>query len=591
MNWNPIEDKGSLLPLAVLFLAVSLLSTVIVIGLRYNAMVPSECHIVFGGIRLHYLHVFPLSSQFLDNYLKSMAGNWFGWIGYLFAYVSSIVMSAVGIPLSIWNLYLAHIAMGVAAIGALLVVVQKIYRHLPTTMITGILAFLSMTYLLQLQLLTNYLQSYEFLIALFLLVIFRFQNSPGWLNTVVFSAMLFLVGGSESLLAFPFLIVALFPSFYAQRKRLGLPRVALSYAVIWVPGVLALLMHLYIYFRLGDSNLGMFGLIINTRMPGTMSSLVGFGALLLAVQAFLTSLFRLDTVVCTAAFAIGAIVVVRRAVRSPSTIPFDFTVLVLGYVVYTAAGYSLLPGHSSYQVLFVPYFVIVAFGIRATWIALEARLSAPRLTWVATAALTVYAIVATTTAVYGLPFPADQPKPFHVNGPRPFFSSNPRPSSELKVAGYYIREHGQKDWSVYNLFTEPTYLFYTEYYYGRLAIAASSFGHPNLTTMMDSSTGPNPPEKYEATIGHPIDFYVAVDRMVDDRARAIIATFPGKGIRKVADVYVGGKKMASVYSPRDLPYQRMDYEEYSPLFDREFANLANLFYDPWCGMVSEWGNY
>lgn len=580
-----------MLPLALLFVAVIRLSTVIVIGLRYNDMVPSEGHIVFGGIRLHYLHVFPLSSQFLDNYLKSMIGNWFGWVGYLFAYGASIAMDAAGIPLSIWNLYLAHIVMGIVALATLIVVVQQIYRHLPTTLITGILLFLSMTYLLQVQYLTNYLQSFEFLIAVFFLALYRFQSRPGWLNTAVFSAMLFLIGGSEVLLGFPFFFVALLPSFYAQRKHLGLPRVALSYLVVWLPGVLALLVHLYIYLRLGESNLGMFGLILNTRMPGTLSSFLGPDALLLATRTFLAILFRFDTIVCTAAFVAGAITLARQAVRSPSTLPFDFTALVFGYVIYTALGYSLLPGHSSFQVLFVPYFLIVAFGVRAAWNALEARLGARGLVWGATAALSVYAVVAATTAVNGEPFPADKPKPFYVNGPRPFFSSKPRLSSELKVIGYYIREYGQKDWSVYNLFTQEPYLFYTEYYYGRLAIAASAYGHPNLTTMMHSATGPNPPEKYEATLGRPIDFYVVVDLMLKDEARAIIAGFPSKGIHKVADVYVGGARMGSVYSPHALPYKRMDYEEYSPLFDRKFANLANVFYDPWCGMVSEWGNY
>lgn len=129
-----VARKTSVRPLALVFAVVAVASSVVELGLRYGYMLPSESHIIFGGIRLHYLHVFPLSSSFLDNYLKSLIGNWFGWVGYVFGHVASVAMNAAGIPLSVWNLYLAHILMGIVALITLIMVIDRIYRDLPTTL-------------------------------------------------------------------------------------------------------------------------------------------------------------------------------------------------------------------------------------------------------------------------------------------------------------------------------------------------------------------------------------------------------------------------------------------------------------------------
>ena len=63
------------------------------------------------------------------------------------------------------------------------------------------------------------------------------------------------------------------------------------------------------------------------------------------------------------------------------------------------------------------------------------------------------------------------------------------------------------------------------------------------------------------------------------------------GYHRVATVTLDRDQLASIYSPRDLPYKAMDARQYAERWGAEYGNLAHLFENNRIGLASYWGHF
>jgi len=88
------------------------------------------------------------------------------------------------------------------------------------------------------------------------------------------------------------------------------------------------------------------------------------------------------------------------------------------------------------------------------------------------------------------------------------------------------------------------------------------------------------------------DFYIVVESFgYRDYYKNILTEAKKKGVKKVADITFGDKIYASVYSPKNLSYQTLRMEDYDKKWDKEYANLKNIYENKLVGLVSMWGHY
>ncbi len=532
----------------------------------------------FGGIRLHYLKVMNFdfsrgtssaegTSHILDNFIKSAVSGTHGLLDFAHWYAYSGIYDRLGIPINEFWLLFAQTA--VMFLGLLVIswLVYKAYDSGPAA-----LFFLCMASALFVKSSISYyiIPANTLYEGLLLLVIYYYDwKRPPARAQLLLLFMVFVNSASGNIIKLPVYAYFAWAAAY-KRDGYGFIRSCAEYLfrkaanlLVLLPVALAVAAHLYVYKRIGGSNLGLIGWI---------SQKVGIGAPM--VSKFTAFGNTLSSMIFNKSwqwwvFIIAAVfyaLAVARGKRKSPLLFFPFLYYV--YIVNFEPNSALLP------LLMMMGIGLAQMFVMARGVNQEGALRP--LCLVFCAVFTGYVVaVPMISDIYSMR------------------AAKGRVPNYLKAAGYFLREHMGADDKIASLLDEKQNIL-NEYYYGKNFFKSPVYGKyiydmRNITEPFSSS---NPVERGE--LPGIFAFYVVsaarygsdsgYRTFVDDRIRSC-------SLVKAADVADGGTVYLRIYSRGDTGYERVEVREANRSFDHKYANLRKLFYNRHVGVASTWGFY
>ena len=531
----------------------------------------------FGGIRLHYLKIMNFdfskglaakggTSHILDNFIKSAVSGTHGLLDFMHWYIYIWVYGLLGIPINEFWLLFAQTMTMILALLLLCLLIEKLYN-------SRLLALIFI--LISAQVYMHYSRSFyiipanTFMEALLLLALYRYNRGRDNLSLkAVLIILIFLNSASGNVIKLPLYLLFIWCVNYKinglnilkASKEFILNR-PLNFIYI-IPLLAALLCHLYVYTRIGGSNLGILGWI---------SQKMGFGVHSLSKWALINQaleklLFR--GYVEWWAIIIISVFYVLTVLRGARKLPL----LLFPFVYYL------------YLVNFEPhaailgYATVIAIGIWGMFkIVNEIRNGkARKFSLVFALVFSAYVFLNLTCLTVYSVVKRGRPSPNY-----------------LKATGLFLRDNMTRDDKIASLLSQTDNIL-NEYYYGKTFFKSPVFGkeiydYKNLSQPQSRDNPVEPPE-----VNREFAFYVISDEAYDnDREYAsffdsIIRKY---SLRKVADIARDNAIYASVYSSRPIAYVRLDADKAAIEFDRKYANIGKLFYHHHVGVASTWGYY
>lgn len=531
----------------------------------------------FGGIRLHYLKILNFdfskgiaakegTSHILDNFIKSAVSGTHGLLDFMHWYAYIWAYSLLGIPINeFWLLFAQAITM-ILALLLLCLLSEKLYD---SRLLALIFIFISA------QVYTRYARSFYIIPAntlmesLLLFALYYYNRGRGDLPLkIVLIVLIFLNAASGNIIKFPLFLLFIWCVNYKingynvfktfKEFMVNKP----SNFMYIIPALAALSCHLYVYTRIGASNLGIFGWI---------SQKMGFGIhsvsrWALVNQALEKSLFfgyvGWWAVIIISVFY--ALIVLRGARRLPLLlfpliyylylVNFEPHAATLGYVTVMAIGiwgmFKIASDMKTARARKFSFFFAVIF---ASYVFLNLT------------CVTVYSVIKRA-----------RPSPNH-----------------LKATGLFLRDNMTGDDKIASLLSQTDNIL-NEYYYGKTFFKSPVFGkeiydYKNLSRPQSPDNPVAPSE-----VNREFAFYVISSQAYSDDI-GYAAFFDGLirkySLGKVADIAQDGAIYTSVYSSRPIAYIKLDADKAALEFDRKYANIRKLFYHHHVGLASTWGYY
>lgn len=531
----------------------------------------------FGGIRLHYLKVLNFdfstgvssqggTSHILDNFMKSAVSGTHGLLDFLHWYVYSGIYDMLGIPINEFWLLLAQTAVMFSALVIMALLIKRLYDSY-----IAAISFIIISSQLYLQ------HSISFYIipvntlfeGLLLFAIYRYnRKESGYLSGLWLFMMLFVNSACGNAIKLPIYFFFIWAVIY-KRNGCGPLRSFKEYIagkpsnlIFTVPVAAALVMHLYVYKRIGESNLGMLGWI---------SQKIGFGAPVISKFASFGN--SLNGLIFGGAwdwwaFFIIAVFYAIALLRGGRKMPLLLFPLLYYFYLINLEPYSAM----------LPYLIISTIAISEVFNLAEGvkERRAGRLCGVFAVLFASYMLLTPVIAVARSSAAGRRPVPNY-----------------LKSIGYYLREHMSREDKIASLLSDTQNIL-NEYYYGKNFFKSPVFGKyiydlRNLTTPFSPS---NPVTSEEADTE--FAFYVVSAGSYandNDYAGFVNKAIKKYSLKKVADVTEGRVVFASIYSSMPLPYEKVETKEANRAFDKKYANLKKLFYNHHVGVASTWGFY
>ncbi|HRZ67845.1 MAG TPA: hypothetical protein P5521_06895, partial [Candidatus Omnitrophota bacterium] len=329
-----------------------------------------------------------------------------------------------------------------------------------------------------------------------------------------------------------------------------------SNLILAVPVIAAAVAHIYVYKRIGESNLGLLGWV---------SQKVGIGAPLVSKFAAVGSSLKsmlLSGVWQWWAFAALAAFYAIAVMRGKRLV-----LLLLFPVVY----YMYLINLEPYSAM-LPYVIIASIAVAQAF----RMAGAKRVSVAAAAAFAAYIIwVPAAANISSLVSPME------------------RKPNYLKSVGYYLREHMEKDDKIASLLDQKENIL-NEYYYGKNFFKSPVFGKYiyDMRNISEPPSPSNPVAEGETDMEFPF-YVVSASCYKKDAGYALFVDNLVKkySLKRSADIVSGGTVYASVYSSRPLAYERIEVQDANGRFDGKYANIKNLFYNRHVGVASTWGFY
>ena len=532
----------------------------------------------FGGIRLHYLSVFNLdfsrgvsaqdgTSHILDNFIKSAVSGTHGLLDFAHWYAYSGIYGMLGIPVNEFWLLFAQTIVMFCGLVLMAYVIYRLYDDAVAAMV--FLAIASQAYV-QHSISFYIIPANTLYEGLLLLAIYFYDwKEKGFARKLPLFVMLLINSACGNVIKLPIYLYFAWAAAY-KRDNYGPARSAREYFVknpanliLAVPVITAAIAHLYVYKRIGESNLGLLGWV---------SQKVGIGAPLIskfaAIGSSLKSMF-LSGIWQWWAFAALAVFYAIAVMRGRKQTP-----LLLFPVVY----YLYLINLEPYSAM-LPYIIIASIAVSQAF-----RMAADKARN-ATARRISTAVAAVFTA-YILYVPASA-------NIASLASPRQRTPNYLKSVGYYLREHMSEDDKIASFLDQRENIL-NEYYYGKNFFKSPVFGKYiyDMRNISEPPSPSNPVAEGETEMEFP--FYVVSASCY--KKDAGYALFVDKLVRKyslrpVADIASGGTVYVTVYSSRPLQYERLEAENANGKFDGKYANLKKLFYNRHVGVASTWGFY
>jgi hypothetical protein len=550
---------------------------------RIRSSWPSECWDVLNAIRLHYTQVTNLSGYMLDNFVKSILHTEHGTYDSWFIWAYTGLLDWVHQPITMFSIGHGEVLLSVATV-ALVYVVGRSYFNAPVGLIAAGLLAVSSRHI-AFSALPWFYNTAVFTVGVFLLAWKAYHDRRTWWSALMLGAVVFIGAGSELVVLFPLWMLACDPLFIRHRDgRLEMATWRRYYLrpqslLIWAPIAIMAAVHWYIYKRVGfaGNNLGMIG-IARLNYSGFNGPLVMAGGLLHSARLVIDSWVGLWIVV---ALVRGLVHVYQKRelprlnVMGMLTVMLAVTALVINLKRGGAAGGT----DRSFHVL-LPGCVLMAAGFLALF--REARWPERLL-----------GIGLVATVIISEPLSTEKFDPTFVPKPAP-----------LEAVGWYVRTYGERyDTKVFNLFPDIDLHLNSEFWYGKQLMedfTDASPMHP-VSHYRKQIFGYSQGKGFTnlADFAFPFDFVVVFDRptpaLVTEAntawVRRNLEWALAHGYHRVATVSRDRELVASIYSPRDLPFREMDAGQYGERWGREYGNLKNLFENNRIGLASYWGHF
>lgn len=549
----------------------------------------------FGGIRLHYLNIWNFdfsqgvsslggTSHVLDNFWKSFSYSFHGLLSYLHWYVYVGIFDLFGIPITEGHLLFCQSLLLTVALFIFSLSLQLIYKSWLLAILFLVIASpLLMTYGRSYYVMAPHL---FYLSLFFYSVAFYFNrySEPknnkisrsreprnGIFLKIFIGFTLFLNMASGNAILLP-----LFPLFVwcvaYQKERMGLflfARKCLkpSHLLFLIPLLLPLAGHLYVYSRVGVSNLGLLGwgfLKLGGVHSGSFDLLSKMSHLKTAFEIYVQNniFYFWGSVILLVSYFLGLF-------GRLSSLPVKLFILI--YFIYASAIQA--------NIAILPLAFLLSFGMAEIILFFSSfrALGAGNLRWRSigmTMALAVFFFIGVIKmsdfeGILGLEA----------------FKRPPAQPNDLKAVGYVLREHMTKEDKIASFLSDTDNIL-NEFYYGKTFFKSPAFGK-EIYSLINVTEGGTPVSREE--VDREFAFYVVEKKMFESPSagpfmNSLISKYH---LKKFSDI--GGKY--EIYSSQPIPYQVVDIREANMQFDRKYAHLESLFYHHHVGVASTWGFY
>jgi|GEM_PF-1964744 hypothetical protein len=532
----------------------------------------------FGGIRLHYLDVLNFdfsrgisssggTSHILDNFLKSASSGTHGLLDFAHWYVYSGLYDMFGIPV---NEFWMIMAQAIVMFTGVLIMSFLIYKVYDSEIIALFFLVMSSTLFVHHSINFYIIPANTFYEGLLLLALYYYDwKRPSSRFRLFLLFMLLVNSASGNVIKLPLYAYFAWSAAY-KRDGYGIVRSCGEYLVkraanlmVILPVGFAVAAHLYVYKRIGDSNLGLLGWISQKVGIGApmVSRFAAFGNTLSSMIFNKTWEWWVFIVV-----AVFYVLTVTRGRRKAPLLLFPF--LYYAYIINFEPNSALLP-------------LLILMSIGSAQMFFMAR------------GIDRQGVLKPLCIAFCMVFIGYMIAVPIISDIYSMKAARNRTPNYLKAAGYFLREHMAADDKIASLIDEKQNIL-NEYYYGKNFFKSPVYGKYiyDMRNITEPFSPSNPVERGE--IPGTFAFYViSPARYASD---ANYRAFVDKEIRlhsleKVADVADGKTVYLWVYSSRKLGYERVEVPEADRLFDGKYANLKNLFCNRHVGVASTWGFY
>ncbi|MFA5149217.1 MAG: hypothetical protein WC491_08855, partial [Candidatus Omnitrophota bacterium] len=431
---------------------------------------------VFGGIRLHYLNPFNFdfskgeaaaggTSHILDNFIKSAVSGTHGMLDFLHWYLYIAVYSLLGIPLSESWFIIAQAVVMAAALVMLALLFARLYDSKPAALVFIFIAA---------QLFVNQSRSFYIIPAntlmegmlLWALYIYAKKGGSTLFGPALF-LLLFINAASGNIVKLPLYILFIWCVSYKYHgfgpiRFIKETIIKKPYNFIFaVPVILALAGHFYVFSRLGQSHLGMFGWILQKfGVSGAASRFSMLGEAFRKIFSFNAG----DIWTAGLLFVFYVIAAARSGRRAPL---FFFPLVYYAYIINTEPNSAILPFS---MILSLGVYGILLFAGSVT----GQRAKTPGM--VLSVILVSYILIRFTSLTACELGARQEPPPNY-----------------LKASGYFLREHMKPEDKIASLLA-GTQNVLNEYYYGKNFFKSPVFGKYiyDLRNLTEPESASNP---------------------------------------------------------------------------------------------------
>ena len=546
----------------------------------------AETVAIFTGLRLHILDLFNFWDHVSQNFFKSLLASMGGMKFAISTYASSTIYGWLGIPLSQYWLIFFYVSLGTLVIVGTHTLGRKLSDYRSGLVGAFILA-INMDQIEKSHHDGAWVTATFFVLISFIALI-HYKQHPTWFRRTVFSILLAVLASMESLIILPLVVLyqlMLFvsPETSYSRKVVGCFRYLLSKEniLIWLPCFIALLIHYYVYIRVGIvSHIGLFGHMVVKNQQSAYYLLnnpawdfrtynhyfnPGFFFSSLAVFFFLLTRWRKHN------FS-------KLLIFSGVGFFYDFILFVLtgGKFYWT---YILTPLNALFLAsIWISLFDLIVDKFKNTKFA-------PTTRFILYAGLSLFLLIQTIGVLTKVM------NRQHLILP-------------LKSIGYYIHEYGGGSPTAYLLLpcSNAVMLSPSEFHFGTQIIdMEESFNAPRKLFCMGSKSIEETLAAYKIK---DFDFYVSIyswsgygstdtgqrhhnlrTPKINSQRQALLT----KGVKRVAIIRDKGIILGEIYSRRNLPFLDMEMDKYDPLWDQKYANISGIVKTKWSGQASMWG--
>jgi hypothetical protein len=366
------------------------------------------------------------------------------------------------------------------------------------------------------------------------------------------------------------LLIPVFIVFQYILGREKKHKLDIRYFFICLPAILVLGLHLYIYYKIGESNLGMIGYVFAKYGGG--SSLPGFISMAKnQLKMLYAHFFNVYFIIVT---ALSFLYFFNKKGKSNLKLTgLFFWVLFIFFInAYFKQSHSL--DTFRYSHYFVPLILISGYMVTYIFEYLRELKIGGTLKRYLKVLLALFFI---TLFFYNTAIVTRDVLNRKVY-------SNP-----LKAVSFYTREHGDEETTIFQLVAPGSpYNAWGEYYFGKCYIEP---GDETGVKRQLFCFGEHAIDDYKRAYNlKDFDFYVEYhDGSYSNKKKDFLNSIEARGLKKVASINRSGKTLATIYSPHSLSFEVIDADTADKQWDKKYANLKSLLQSRWCGLAILWG--